>query len=196
MKKISIAVLIVAALGVWVASRWHTWFVEDPEEAYVPSQIPAHVLLSFGDAQPFSRNVSWQADTVLHPSWLELVSLADSDTIRVEAQGEVFRSRGGRAAFYLLTRTYYHKYRLYTIRMIINKWAPPNENLTATYIQNVCRLTGIAPDEPIGIPSDQPAPLDDARRGDGDSGMWYGLVRFLCYAAWVGGSKNIFMNYL
>ena len=40
--------------------------------------------------------------------------------------------------------------------MIINKWAPPNENLTETYIQNVCRLTGMAPDEPIGIPSDQP----------------------------------------
>ena len=54
---------------------------------------------------------------------------------------------GWRAAFYLLTRTYYHKYRLYTIRMIINKWAPPNENLTETYIQNVSRLTGIAPDE-------------------------------------------------
>ena len=64
---------------------------------------------------------------------------------------------GWRAAFYLLTRTYYHKYRLFTIRAIINKWAPPQENLTATYIQNVCRLTGIPPDEPIGIPSDQPA---------------------------------------
>ena len=51
---------------------------------------------------------------------------------------------GWRAAFYLLTRTYY-------------KWAPPQENLTATYIENVCRLTGIPPDEPIGIPSDQPA---------------------------------------
>ena len=63
---------------------------------------------------------------------------------------------GWRAAFYLLTRTYYHKYRLYTIRMIINKWAPPNENQTAKYIENVCRLTGIGPDEPIGIPSDQP----------------------------------------
>ena len=59
---------------------------------------------------------------------------------------------GWRAAFYLLTRTYYHKYRLYTIRMIISKWAPPQENLTATYIENVCRLTGIPPDEPIGIP--------------------------------------------
>ena len=63
---------------------------------------------------------------------------------------------GWRAAFYLLTRTYYHKYRLYTIRMIINKWAPPNENQTSKYIEHVCRLTGIAPDEPIGIPSDQP----------------------------------------
>ena len=63
---------------------------------------------------------------------------------------------GWRAAFYLLTRTYYHKYRLFTIRAIINKWAPPQENLTATYIEHVCRLTKIGPDEPIGIPSDQP----------------------------------------
>ena len=64
---------------------------------------------------------------------------------------------GWRAAFYLLTRTYYHKYRLFTIRKIIGKWAPPGENNTEVYIQNVSRLTGIAPDEPIGIPSDQPA---------------------------------------
>ena len=64
---------------------------------------------------------------------------------------------GWRAAFYLLTRTYYHKYRLYTIRKIIEKWAPPNENKTDAYINNVSRLTGIAPDEPIGIPSDQPS---------------------------------------
>ena len=64
---------------------------------------------------------------------------------------------GWRAAFHLLTRTYYHKYRLYTIRKIISKWAPPGENQTEAYIRNVSRLTGIDPDEPIGIPSDQPA---------------------------------------
>ena len=64
---------------------------------------------------------------------------------------------GWRAAFKLLTRTYYHTYRLFTIRMIISKWAPPNENKTSAYIANVSRLTGIAPDEPIGIPSDKPA---------------------------------------
>lgn len=64
---------------------------------------------------------------------------------------------GWRAAFYLLTRTYYHKYRLYTIRAIVTKWAPAIENNTKAYIANVSRLTGIDPDEPIGIPSDQPA---------------------------------------
>ena len=64
---------------------------------------------------------------------------------------------GWRAAFYLLTRTYYHKYRLYTIRGIISRWAPSSENDTAAYIANVSRLTGIDPDEPIGIPLERPA---------------------------------------
>ena len=99
--KLGIGLVIVIVLGCWVASRWHTWFVEEDEEAYVVSSSPVHVLLTFGDAQPLSRNVSWQADSIIRPSWLELVCLADSDTIRVEAQGEVFRSRGGQAAYYV-----------------------------------------------------------------------------------------------
>ena len=37
---------------------------------------------------------------------------------------------GWRAAFRLLTRTYYHKYRWYNIRDIIHKWAPVAENNT------------------------------------------------------------------
>ncbi len=64
---------------------------------------------------------------------------------------------GWRAAFYLLTRTYYHKYRLYTIRGIVSRWAPSSENDTEAYIANVARLTGIGPDEPLGIPSEQPS---------------------------------------
>jgi hypothetical protein len=64
---------------------------------------------------------------------------------------------GWRAAFILLTRTYYHKYRLYTIRGIISRWAPPSENKTEAYIANVSALTGILLDEPLGIPSDQPS---------------------------------------
>ena len=64
---------------------------------------------------------------------------------------------GWRAAFHLLTRTYYHKYRLFTIRGIVSRWAPANENNTSAYIENVSRLTGIDPDEYIGIPSDKPS---------------------------------------
>ena len=64
---------------------------------------------------------------------------------------------GWRAAFYLLTRTYYHKYRLYTIRGIVSRWAPSSENDTEAYIANVARLTGIGPDELLGIPSEQPS---------------------------------------
>ena len=64
---------------------------------------------------------------------------------------------GWRAAFWLLTRTYYHKYRLYTIRTIVSRWAPASENNTKAYVDNVSRLTGIGLDEPIGIPGEQPA---------------------------------------
>ena len=64
---------------------------------------------------------------------------------------------GWRAAFWLLTRTYYYKYRLFTIRAIVTKWAPAIENNTKAYVENVSRLTGIDPDEPLGIPSEQPA---------------------------------------
>ena len=81
--------------------------------------------------------------------------LAEAQTDRAFVQ---FKSLeyGWRAAFYLLTRTYYHKYRLYTIRTIIRRWAPSNENDTNAYIANVSKLTGIDPDEPIGIPSESP----------------------------------------
>ena len=64
---------------------------------------------------------------------------------------------GWRAAFKLLTRTYYHTYRLFTIRAIVSKWAPANENNTKAYIANVSKMTGIGPDEPIGIPTEKPA---------------------------------------
>ena len=79
--------------------------------------------------------------------------------VQSDAQFVQFESLewGWRAAFYLLTRTYYHKYRLFTIRAIVTKWAPAIENNTKAYIANVSRLTGIGPDEPIGIPNERPA---------------------------------------
>lgn len=95
-----IALVAVLALAVWVSQRWRVWFVDSEEEAYVAASQPYRVLLTFGDQDGISsRNVSWQCDSVVKPSWVELA--ADSDTVRVEAQGEVFASRSGRAAYYV-----------------------------------------------------------------------------------------------
>ncbi len=63
---------------------------------------------------------------------------------------------GWRAAFVLLTRTYYHAYRLYTIRKIIERWAPPNENQTEDYITAVAEAMDYDPDKPLGLPSYAP----------------------------------------
>ena len=82
--------------------------------------------------------------------------LAEAQTDRAFCQFKNLEY-GWRAAFYLLTRTYYHKYRLYTIRGIVRRWAPESENNTRAYIENVSKLTGINPDEPIGIPSEKPS---------------------------------------
>ena len=101
-KKVAWAVALVAlaALAVWVSQRWNVWFHNPEENAYVSAPQPHRVLLTFGDDDGLSsRNVSWQCDSVVKPSWLELA--ADSDTVRVDAQGEVFVSRSGRAAYYM-----------------------------------------------------------------------------------------------
>ncbi len=63
---------------------------------------------------------------------------------------------GWRAAFVLLTRTYYHDYRLFTIRKIIERWAPPVENQTEAYIKKVSEEMNYDPDKPLGIPSCAP----------------------------------------
>jgi len=63
---------------------------------------------------------------------------------------------GWRAAFILLARTYYHEYRLFTIRKIIERWAPPNENQTQAYIKAVAEAMDYDPDKPLGIPSYAP----------------------------------------
>lgn len=97
----SVGLLSLVALAVWVAVRWNVWFGNPPEEPVPPLMTPAHVLLTFGNSDGMSRNVSWQCDTVLRPSHLELVCLEDSDTTRIDAQGEVFQSRRGKAAYYV-----------------------------------------------------------------------------------------------
>ena len=60
---------------------------------------------------------------------------------------------GWRAAFRQLCHTYYGKYKLRTIRDIIYRWAPPNENGTLAYIRSVAERTGINADSELGDPT-------------------------------------------
>lgn len=81
-------------------------------------------------------------------------------------QGEVNPSRdkefkqfknmayGYRAMFKILSN-YYNEYQLNTIREMISRWAPENENNTAAYVSLVSIYAGIAPDALISFDREQ-----------------------------------------
>lgn len=94
------------------------WFDNIEEDPYTAADTPYHVLLTFGDQEEQSRNISWQCDSTVKPSWVDLACLSDSDTIRVEAQGEVFRSRSGQAAYYVARLRQLQPDRQYAYRVV------------------------------------------------------------------------------
>lgn len=55
---------------------------------------------------------------------------------------------GLRAGFILLKR-YINRYKLNTIKKIISRWAPSNENNTRSYIDHVAKRMNIGPDTPL-----------------------------------------------
>ena len=57
---------------------------------------------------------------------------------------------GYRAIFKILSN-YYRNYKLDTIRKIIGRWAPENENDTDAYIKAVSDYAGIPADDPVDI---------------------------------------------
>ncbi|CRL60572.1 structural protein [Proteus vulgaris] len=58
-------------------------------------------------------------------------------------------SEYGIRAIYKLLQTYQKKYGLNTIKTIINRYAPPNENNTIGYISRTSKEIGIEIDTPI-----------------------------------------------
>ena len=94
-----IAIIVLVALGILCYVRWEVWFGNVPEPPYTTPDSPQRILLTFGDGDTYSRNVSWSCGETLHDSFLELADM--NDTLRIDAQGEVFESRSGKAAFYV-----------------------------------------------------------------------------------------------
>ncbi len=52
----------------------------------------------------------------------------------------------GLRAGFVLIRRYMERYHLRTIREIVSRWAPPSENYTERYIDQVCCITGMQAD--------------------------------------------------
>lgn len=102
-KRQSLLCLVVLLLGLgclWVAAKYDTWFGNPEEPIYQGLETPGRVLLTFGDENELSRNVSWAGNSFLQEAYLELVHAEEKDTIRIPATGEVFESRSGKMAFY------------------------------------------------------------------------------------------------
>lgn len=53
----------------------------------------------------------------------------------------------GYRAMFVLLDSYRRRYGLNTLRKMISRYAPPEENHTALYIDAVCDRVGLAPDE-------------------------------------------------
>lgn len=61
---------------------------------------------------------------------------------------------GYRAGFKILSN-YYWIYRLTTIRKMIERWAPENENNTSAYVSLVSSYAGIGPDDLLSFDREQ-----------------------------------------
>lgn len=59
----------------------------------------------------------------------------------------------GIRAIYKLFQTYQNRDKLNTVEKIIDKYAPPNENNTAGYINRAAKDIGVSVNEPINVTS-------------------------------------------
>ena len=68
-------------------------------------------------------------------------------------QGEIrpSKDKSFKQAIFKILSNYYRNYKLDTIRKMIDRWAPENENDTDAYIKAVSDYAGIPADDPINI---------------------------------------------
>lgn len=136
-------VLVVGALVFWCVSRWDAWFHNPEEEAYKPLEMPTRVLLTFGDEDGLqSRNISWMCGRKVQEASVELMDMTDSTMQQVAAVGEVFASRGGKAAYYVarlraLKMGHAYRYRVWTGDHVSDWFAfqmPTEENPETSFL--------------------------------------------------------------
>lgn len=63
----------------------------------------------------------------------------------VQFESSIFGIRAGAR----ILKNYRDKYALFSVREIVSRWAPPNENDTISYVESVARKIGIGQNEPL-----------------------------------------------
>lgn len=99
-KKYYIILFILAGVAILLIVKWHTWFVNPPETAYTTPDTQDRIILSAGEDATTTRRISWRCGTQRTDAHAEIVRESDTDTIRIEAKGDVISSRAGLSAFY------------------------------------------------------------------------------------------------
>lgn len=67
-----------------------------------------------------------------------------------DGEFEIFdKMENGVRALTILVSNYYYRHGIKTIRGIINRYAPPTENATDSYVNHVAEKAGVNPDEPL-----------------------------------------------
>lgn len=94
-----LAVILIVAIII-CTKRWNTWFGNPRELPYTAISSPGRIMLTFGNDGENSRNISWQCDSVVRKSWVELVKDSTKDTLRINAQSKLFKTTGGQSVYY------------------------------------------------------------------------------------------------
>ena len=75
------------------------------------------------------------------------MSLQQTDREYIQFDDPVYGIR----ALTKLLKNYQSRYGLNTIQELINRWAPPSENITSSYVEHVARVAGVDKDAAINV---------------------------------------------
>lgn len=90
----------------------------------------------------YNRANKWQGQVGLGDAWLAPQQRRFAEFVSHEY---------GIRALAALLSTYQDRHGLNTVRGIINRWAPPGENITSAYVRAVCEGMGVGPDDTINV---------------------------------------------
>lgn len=89
-------VLLLIIIGVVICKkRWNVWFHNIPEPAFVLTNVPQRIILTFGNDGELSRNVSWVCGGASKEAKLEYTKMGSGDTLTVDGFSKFIRTLGG-----------------------------------------------------------------------------------------------------